>query len=204
MKDWGRFLKQISNSNLNQRIILLSSGGCVYTGDKLPFSEESEALGINRYGKFKLKQEKLLVEAMPKSIIVRLSNIYGLGQPHGRGQGVIAEWTHAIRNKLPLKIFGDPEASRDYLHIEDAVSAVLTLVESQESGCFNVGSGRSTTLNQIVKILTDLSGAKVATELHPGRLFDRQFYQLSIEKICEKTDWSPKISIEAGIARVFP
>jgi UDP-glucose 4-epimerase len=203
LEDWHKFLDQLSNSETKQNVLLLSSGGCVYTDRNLPFTEASESLGINRYGKFKIQQEKSLMEAFPESTVVRLSNIYGTGQPHGRGQGVIAEWVYAIRNRMPLKLFGDPETSRDYLHVFDAVSAVSSLAISEENGYFNVGHGTATSLNKILEILNDVAEEDFSVEFHPGRPFDRNFYQLSIDKILQKTSWSPKISIEEGIKKIF-
>jgi UDP-glucose 4-epimerase len=200
---WKRFLQQIASTNSTQKILLLSSGGCVYSNQDLPFREDSEARGINKYGQFKVAQERLLGETLQNFTIARVSNLYGKGQPRGRGQGVIAEWSYAVKNRMPIKIFGNLENSRDFLHVLDAVSAIEKLAESQTSGIFNVGSGTPTTLTEILELMKISSSYAIDIETYPHREVDRREYYLSIEKITEAIAWIPKININEGVTNIM-
>ncbi len=203
MQEWQRVVNQLSLHSNPPRIFFLSSGGCVYSADNYPFTENSEALGWNAYGRLKVAQENVLLESIRKPVILRFSNIYGPGQPHGRGQGVIAEWAFRSKNNMPLQLFGDSSASRDYIYIDDAISAMLSLIHSDDDGVFNIGSGYGVTLNSITEIFKQEVGTGLIIEHISGRNFDRKDYFLSINKINYSTGWKPKVDLQQGIVRVL-
>ena len=203
LMDWQGMLNQLSDNPELKSFIFLSSGGCVYTDKDGPFDEKMKATGINKYGQLKANQEKLLFEALPQSTVLRLSNLYGIGQPHGRGQGVIAEWAHALASGIPLKMYGDIEASRDYLHIRDAVSAVEKLLAQPTTGIYNVGSGTSTSLGEILEIFKTYARKSFHVDQNPGRSFDRKHYKLSINKFQNSTAWAPKVLLSEGICEIL-
>lgn len=201
--NWARMLNSLSPECEIHSFIFLSSGGCVYTGKDGPFREEMEATGINKYGAMKAMQEELLLEALPQSTVVRFSNLYGTGQPHGRGQGVIAEWAYALDAQIPLKIYGDLKASRDYLHKKDAVRAVQSLLDAHSPGVFNVGSGISTSLEEILELFKTFSPSSFLVDQKPGRDFDRKHYKLAIGKFKNRTGWAPSVTLAEGISEIL-
>jgi UDP-glucose 4-epimerase len=201
--DWHQMLNQLSSNSQVKSFIFLSSGGCVYTDKDGPFDEGMDATGMNKYGEMKAIQEALLLEWLPQSTVLRLSNLYGIGQPHGRGQGVIAEWAFALSAGRPLKIFGNMEATRDYLHIRDAVRAVENLLAQPLVGTYNVGSGTSTSLGEILELFKIYSRKPVDVDQRPGRSFDRRHYRLSIEKFQNRSSWVPKVSLSEGISEIL-
>jgi UDP-glucose 4-epimerase len=203
LDDWQGMLNQLSNNSDLKSFIFLSSGGCVYTDKEGPFDEKMNATGINKYGEVKANQEKSLFEALPNSTVLRFSNLYGKGQPHGRGQGVIAEWAHALSSGMPVKMYGDIDTSRDYLHIKDAVRAVENLIAKPALGVYNVGSGTSASLGEILEIFKSYSKAPFHVDHNPGRSFDRKHYKLSIDKFQIKTDWTPTVSLREGISEIL-
>jgi len=181
------------------KFVFLSSGGCTYTADRPPFREEDQALGVNLYGKMKIDLENSLADKIPNSVSARLSNIYGPGQPSGRGQGVIAEWFSTLQSGGALKVFGDLGSSRDYLHIDDTIDAIRILAGGEVTGVVNVGSGVQTTLQDLIKIFRKVSRTNLNFEFNSKRIFDRSAYYLSVEKAKDKLGWSPKIVLESGI-----
>lgn len=203
LDDWQRMLNQLSNNSELKSFIFLSSGGCVYTDKDGPFDEKMNATGVNKYGEVKASQEKSLFEVLPQSTVLRFSNLYGKGQPHGRGQGVIAEWAYAHFLGMPIKLYGDIEASRDYLHIRDAVRAVECLIEQPSPGIYNVGSGTSTSLGEILAIFKSFSRKPFYVDQEPGRSFDRKHYRLSIDKFQTRTAWAPTVSLSEGISEIL-
>jgi UDP-glucose 4-epimerase len=205
LANWTDILRAFSElkDRMEKRFVFLSSGGCTYTSALLPFFENDEALGTNQYGKMKLYQENLLTRNFPNSLIIRLSNVYGPGQLIGTGQGVIAEWVSAVGRGEKLKIYGNPNSFRDYLHVSDAVDAIERIAKNKVRGIVNVGSGEPTTLEQIKNCLLTTVGHKIDFDILEGRNIDRSGYYLSIKKLNDITDWKPTINLSDGIKELL-
>ena len=205
LRTWNRILDASAgtNSTSSKRFIFLSSGGCTYTAPNLPYFEGDEASGTNKYGKMKLQQEKLLTERIPNSSVIRLSNVYGSGQPTGKGQGVIAEWLLAIRTGKNPNVYGLENSFRDYIHITDTVNAIELVAKSSHCGIINVGSGEPTTLSALMDMFLKITNKDLKFEVHESRVIDRKGYFLSIDKIKEILGWQPRLSIYEGIKKTL-
>lgn len=193
IEDVEPFFAQISN------FIFFSSAGCVYSGNSSNFSESDEAYGSNAYGRLKSSMETKLVGANFPYTILRISNVYGSGQRTGRGQGVIAEWLSAINDGLPIKIYGSQLSSRDYLYVDDLVSAVATVVEYPRTGIFNLGFGKSSTLSEIISILKECYENKLIIQELPSRITDRQQFGLNTALFQSTYSWKAKIDLKRGL-----
>jgi UDP-glucose 4-epimerase len=187
----------------DKRFVFLSSGGCTYTGTSLPYFESDQALGTNQYGKMKLRQENSLNKIFPNNSIIRLSNVYGPGQSIGKGQGVIAEWVSAIRKGEMLKMYGNQDSFRDYIHVFDAVSAIETIAKDKIRGVVNVGSGEPTTLGELKEYFLTYTERDIDFEILGSRITDRNGYYLSIQKLTDIIGWKPTISISEGINKLL-
>jgi UDP-glucose 4-epimerase len=199
--EFKRVVSIISNQDpsATPKFVFLSSGGCTYTANTLPFREEDQALGINSYGKMKIEQENYLVETLRNSVIARLSNIYGPGQPAGRGQGVIAEWYNALKLKRDPQVYGNLNSTRDYLHIYDLISALYFVTRGEIDGIVNIGSGKETALGELMDIFRSILPSSSNFSISERRAFDRSAYYLSINKIGAKLGWFPKVELKHGI-----
>jgi UDP-glucose 4-epimerase len=183
----------------NVQVLFLSSAGCIYSGNEGIFTEASEAKGTNAYGKLKCKMELTLENSGLDYSILRISNVYGPNQPTGRGQGVIAEWINAIAHTQQVRVFGSLESTRDYVYINDVAEAILNISESSLSGIYNVGSGVSHTLGEVVSILKELVGADMNIGNLPSRSTDRNYFALDISKILRESTWSPRYDLVRGV-----
>jgi UDP-glucose 4-epimerase len=194
ISEWNRFPHL-----LRKKIVFISSGGCVYSGDSLQFRETDEAMGSNNYGRSKVEMENVLIQNLSNFAIVRASNLYGPNQPIGRGQGVIPEWIFAIQNSLPIKVFGDLKSKRDYLHISDFLNALNKLLFWDYRGILNIGSGTPTSLEDLIAILKRYTAKDLMIELSEHRKSDRDSYFLDISKAKTAIGWEPKIDIKLGL-----
>jgi UDP-glucose 4-epimerase len=185
------------------KIIFVSSGGCVYSGNEPPFAEDALALGSNDYGVYKCAAEKIIENSSTPYAIVRVSNVYGPNQPVGRGQGVIAEWVESVKNATPIKVFGSLDNARDFLFIDDFNDALEAIIHNDFSGTINIGSGKPTSLKQVLECIKSVAKSEVLLENYPNRGIDRQEYFLDISKAKKYLDWEPKISIDIGIELAF-
>ena len=190
-------LKSISNVNVH--LTFLSSAGCIYSGDDDCFSETSEANGTNAYGRLKRRMELALEESGLSHSILRISNVFGPGQPIGRGQGVIAEWINAITLGLPVRVFGNLGSTRDYIYLDDLTNAILSTSENKLQGIFNVGKGQSINLQELIRVFTSLTSKDLEIDYQDARSTDRLHFSLSISKIRASSTWFPEISLKTGI-----
>ncbi len=203
---WSKFVSALENtwaSMSGKKLMFLSSGGCVYDYSLLPVNEESPANGSNEYGRAKVEMEKILLNSSIPSSVLRLSNVYGFGQRTGRGQGVIAEWMNAIDQDLPVRVFGDLGSSRDYLHIDDLTTALLLCLRQPHMGILNLGSGKPTTLQEVLESFSHTYREKIKIQYEPGRESDKSSYSLDISRAESILGWKPVIAIEQGIYRLI-
>jgi UDP-glucose 4-epimerase len=204
ISEWRLFLSLLEAKNKSARVVYLSSGGCVYSDSKTPFTEDSEAHGINAYGRLKIRmEESLQVTELPFTIL-RVSNVYGDGQPHGRGQGVIAEWENALKTGKKLKVFGSLYSFRDYIHIDDVCAAIIQVIQLEDQRhVFNLGSGVPTNLGKILEIFLSLGIDDTQILYDEKRTFDRNGYFLDISKLTGALNWEPEISILPGLSTIL-
>jgi UDP-glucose 4-epimerase len=201
LSEWRDFLRLWEREKKEDaQIIFLSSGGCVYSGNELPFKENFPNEGINAYGRHKAEMEKVLVNLVSNWTILRLSNVYGPGQQPGRGQGVIAEWKKSLSELSSINVIGELNSFRDYLYIADACDAIiLSLGPRSENKIFNVGSGERTSLQELLDIFTRITGGNFQIGELKSRPSDRNGYHLDISNFQKTFGWSPKITLEKGL-----
>jgi len=203
---WDKTISALENSDFchsKKKLIFLSSGGCVYDYSVKPIKEDYLACGSNEYGRVKVKMENRLLAGNLNSTILRVANVYGVGQKTGRGQGVIAEWLRAIENCTPIKVFGNIDSSRDFIHIKDLVSAITLASNNSYQGILNIGSGVSTSLAQILETFSAMAEIQLEIELGASREADKQNYVLDIEKAKKILNWFPLIKIREGIEELM-
>ena len=94
-----------------------------------------------------------------RSTSFRISNPYGTRQnPHKR-QGIIPIFLRNILNNKPLTVMGDGTMFRDYIYVKDFANIVATMISTGPSQpVYNVGSGRGTTVNELVDAMVNVTG----------------------------------------------
>lgn len=202
-------LLEAISKHQDKKLIFVSSGGTVYGAcESLPIKEAEKLNPICTYAVQKVVIEKY-IEAYAhlyniKYIICRLANPYGIGQNLQKKQGIIPIFINKILNKEVLQVWGDGEAIRDYIFIDDAVNALFHLGQYKgKKHIFNVGSGIGYSINQIIELIVkELEIQKPVTEYLPERMCDVKKNILDISKIEREVGWKPKITIEKGIKEI--
>lgn len=175
-----------------KRIIYASSGGTVYgeNGGKRS-SEEDVTNPINHYAICKISCEKILQLYNSlynmENIVLRISNPYGIGQNPNSGVGVITTFATQILENKPITLYGDGNYVRDFVNIEAVAKAFyLSLywkLKKDVAPIFNVGSGVSLSLNQIINIIAQTLEIDSNISYLPARPFDLQYNCLDTSKI---------------------
>ena len=147
------------------RFIYFSSGGTVYGNrdDVLPFVETDNMKPISFYGWSKQMMENSIL-FMHRTVgldymIVRPSNPYGHGQNLYGKQGLVAVAIGKLLKNLPIEVWGDGSAVRDYIYVDDLASIFAKLLENNvHNTTLNIGSGRGYSVNDVLAFLKIVSG----------------------------------------------
>lgn len=197
-------LSQIPNTAI-KKFIYFSSGGTVYGNPAyLPVDEKHPTAPINPYGISKVACESYVRYYASRFNfeynIVRPSNPYGPGQPVDGIQGVIAAFLSRVLKGQELKVWGDGTAVRDYIFIDDLVEFVAKLIASDHSGnVFNVGSGIGWDLNEIVRVISEVSHTSPHVVNIGTAASNVDEIYLDISRARTLLDWEPKFSLKEGV-----
>ena len=132
-------------------------------------------------------------------ISLRLFNVYGTRSrtsgTYGAMFGVFL--TQKLNNK-PLTVVGSGKQTRDFTYVTDVVSALISAAKSNlKNTILNVGSGKTISVNKIVKIL---DSKKIFIPKRPG---EPMITFADITNIKKKLNWKPKIDIYEGVKRLL-
>jgi UDP-glucose 4-epimerase len=172
---------------------------------KLPVDEDHPLVLPSPYHKSKKLAEDLLLgyfEAhQTKVVVFRVFNLYGPGQSDRfLIPGLLAQ---ALRgNKVKVL---DLEPRRDFLHIDDFVRLVGAVVgeETPAEGVYNVGTGRSYSVAEVVNLLATVLGRPLEMEdLGQRRKNEIMDCYADISKAKSTFGWQPRVSLEEGLTRL--
>lgn len=132
-------------------------------------------------------------------VSLRLFNVYG---PRSRTSGTYGAVLGVfLAQKLagrPFTVVGNGEQTRDFTYVTDVVDAFICAAESEHiNEIFNVGSGATCSINQLVKQL----GGEV--EYIPRRPGEPDCTFADITRITELLGWRPRVSFAEGVAKVL-
>ena len=182
-----------------KKFIYAASASCYGIPKKYPTNENSKIDPKYPYALSKLQGEQLVlhwakVYKMP-NVSLRFFNAYGqrssIKSSYGSVFGIFLAQKLA---KKPLTIVGDGNQTRDFVHINDLVDAIVKSAEKGRNGeVYNVGSGREVSINSIANLI---GGDKFFVQKRLGET-DRSLADIS--KIKKELNWKPKITIETGV-----
>ena len=187
-----------------KKIIYASSGGAIY-GEPvyLPCDENHPIAPISPYG-----ISKYAVELYVKSYfsnyglnytILRYANVYGPRQIPTGEAAVIAKFSYQMLHGLDISINGSGEQARDFIHVKDIVRANILAIKQSENEIYNLGTGKTTSINSIFRSLKCLTGYSNEPHHAPdirGEIFKTS---LSAAKAQRELGWVPAISLEDGL-----
>ncbi|MDR3721917.1 MAG: SDR family oxidoreductase [Candidatus Acidoferrales bacterium] len=137
---------------------------------------------------------------------LRYFNVFGPRQdPTSQYSGVLSRFMLAVIEGKPPVIFGDGEQSRDFTYVENIVDETLRACEaSGASGkVFNGGTGVRITLNEVLKLLEKITGAKISAKYDPPRSGDILHSQADISLARKVLGYEPRVGFEEGLRRTW-
>jgi UDP-glucose 4-epimerase len=189
-----------------KQFIYASSCAVYGEADCLPIDERCPTNPISPYAVSKLAAEcycKVFCENYGlNTLCLRYFNVYGPRQEGDSYSGVITQFIDRLKQRKPPIIYGDGQQTRDFVHVEDIVEANVLALNSQRSAgqVINVGTAKSTTINELANILIGFSGQ---THLKPvcrePREGDIRNSYADIGKAEKMLGYKPKITLEKGL-----
>ena len=192
-----------------RKIVFVSSGGTVYGIPRgVPIAESHPTDPTCAYGIHKLAIEKYLhLEHLLHGLdycVLRPANLYGERQRADLAFGAVAVFLDRAVRGEPIRIWGDGSTVRDYVYVGDAVAAfIAAMAHSGNEKIFNIGSGKGTSLNELVALIEAALGRKIAVEYAPARGFDVPANVLDSSLARRVLGWSAATSLAAGIRKTY-
>jgi UDP-glucose 4-epimerase len=193
-----------------KRYVFLSSGGAVYGPHApTPTPETSPTDPISSHGVTKLTVEKYIrmhghVDGLEYAIL-RVANPFGPGQTFRKGQGLIPAILDRWQKGLPIRIFGDGQAMRDYIYIDDVIDAVeaALFLPGSPRLVLNVGSGKAHSVIDVVEAIEAAACQRFQREYVDARKTDVDIAWLDISSAGRVLGWVPRTEFREGIAKTI-
>jgi UDP-glucose 4-epimerase len=184
---------------------VVNASSCAIYGDApgLPKKEDMPINPLSPYAVSKLAAENYCqifqkVYGLP-SVSLRFFNIFGPRQnPDSEYAAAIPKFIKIKSQGKTINIYGDGKATRDYIYVKDAVSAFIMAAESDASGLYNIGGGKATTVNELVELISKLTGNKTPPVYGPPRPGDIVHSLGDISK-ARSFGYNPSYSLEEGL-----
>lgn len=142
------------------------------------------------------------------TVSLRFFNVYGPRQAHDSGySGVIARFCHRMVQGQRPEILGDGGQTRDFVYVENVVEAAakcaIAPVAAVSGKCFNIATGRSVSLIDLVDTINQLTGQKLKPIFGPARLGDIRISEASINAAQAAFGYQPQFSLADGLSRML-
>ena len=184
------------------QVVFASTGGAIYGECEVAAREDSPCEPLSPYGTSKLAAEEYLRSYNrlygTRHIALRYGNVYGPRQdPHGEA-GVVAIFLGALARGEQARIFGDGLQTRDYVYVGDVARATTSTL-GQDSGVYNVGTGRGTSVVDLYALCAKVAGSETPAEHAPERLGELRQSFLDPNRAAEALGFTAMVELEDGL-----
>jgi len=187
------------------RIVAASTGGAVIGDAPPPVHERMAAQPSSPYGASKLMLEGYLSaysEAYGmRGCALRFSNIYGPRSYH-KGS-VVAHFFKRMLAGEPLVVYGDGSQARDFLYVGDLVEGIRVAIDGEAVGAFHLGSGKPTTVNELLELMEDATGRELDVQYADFRAGEVLQTWCEIDKARAGFGFDPSTPLDEGIRKTW-
>jgi CDP-paratose 2-epimerase len=142
-----------------------------------------------------------------RTIVFRMSCIYGPHQFGNEDQGWVAHFLIRALDDEPITVFGDGKQVRDVLYVEDLVDAFLCAADDSRrlaGRAFNIGGGVENCLSlvELIDLIAEEQGRAPAVDFGPWRRGDQRYYVSDTSAFAAATGWHPRTPPRDGVRRL--
>lgn len=198
-----------------RRVVYASSAAVYGDNPDLPLAEMADLRPLSPYADSKVANERVAAEvaitADDLSITgLRFFNVYGSHQSVSNGYAaIIPAWRAALRDGRAPVIYGDGGQTRDFCHVSDAIAVIRAIGEASRPGAavYNVGSGKSTRLLDLLEVMARLARCRglpvQAPVFEATRPNDIRHSACDIGALGRVFGYRPVVNIQDGLARLM-
>jgi UDP-glucose 4-epimerase len=194
-----------------KRVVFCSSAATYGIPTKMPVTENHPLRPLNLYGVTKVSGEQIVNTYYDnygiETVNLRFGNIFGVGL-YTRWNTVIPKFVNQAVTGEKITIYGDGEYSRDFVHVQDIVKAmILSLITPNVGGeSFNVG-GETMTVNQIASLTREevkkITGEDAEAINTPPRIGETKKFSYNLTKIKSKLGFENHWTVREGINQLI-
>jgi UDP-glucose 4-epimerase len=191
-----------------RRLVNTSTGGAIYgEGRIIPAPEDHPVAPEAPYGQSKFAAEgycELFHRLHGMSTVsLRYGNVYGPRQDPLGEAGVIAIFCGKLLDGGRPVIFGDGRQTRDYVYVQDVVTANLLAADSSAGGPFNIGLGQERSVLDVVQALAPHAPNGFEPEFAPERPGEVRHIAIDPTRAEAELDWKARVGLADGIERTL-
>jgi UDP-glucose 4-epimerase len=166
--------------------------------------EGSQLHPLTPYGATKAAAEMLMSAYSSsyglKTCALRLTNVYGPGM--AAKDSIVPRLMRAVRSGAAFDVYGDGRQIRDYVYVDDVVAAIVSAIRMGAGGRLVVGSGRSSSVLQLIDIVRQVSGADLAVRHVAAKPGEMPSVVVDISR-ARSLGWRPTVNLEDGLRQVW-
>jgi UDP-glucose 4-epimerase len=186
------------------RVVFASSAAVYGEPSSVPVVESQPKTPASPYGVEKLSADqyvRLYADLYDlDTVVLRYFNVYGAGGIDSDYSGVIDAFLTRAREGADLQIHGDGTQTRDFVHVADVVRAnLLAAVTDRVGEAYNVGTGRSVTINRLAESIVDVTHSDSDIVHTSSRAGDIDESEADIFRAREALGYRPRLSLREGL-----
>jgi len=184
------------------RVVFASSAAVYGSPESTPIPEDAPLRPLNPYGISKRAADEYVRQCSDwfdaDGVALRFFNVYGPRQQSGRG--VVPTFVDRARAGDRLVVHGDGSQTRDFVHVDDVVRAMLRAASADVIGeAYNVGTGETTSIRTLAETVRDAAGESVDVAHDDPRPADIRHSRADVSKIRADLGFEPAITLADGI-----
>ncbi|KAG0501189.1 hypothetical protein HPP92_001261 [Vanilla planifolia] len=130
--------------------------------------------------------------------IARIFNSYGPRMCIDDGR-VVSNFVAQALRRQPMTVYGDGKQTRSFQYVSDLVDGLVTLMESEHVGPFNLGNPGEFTMLELAEVVKEIVDPSATIEFKPNTADDPHKRRPDITKANEFLNWEPKVSLREGL-----
>jgi nucleoside-diphosphate-sugar epimerase len=191
-------------SNPDTRLVFSSSSSVYGSAEDFPVAESRPLAPISPYGVTKAACEALLSAYASQYAVsltsLRYFTVYG---PRQRSDMAFTRWIRSALRGVPLPVYGDGKAIRDFTYVDDVVDATMLAASPTTTGhrIFNVAGGGPVSVNDVIEMLGEIVGKAIDVHHTDPAKGDPARTGGDTRLIERELGWRPSTDIREGLAK---
>jgi UDP-glucose 4-epimerase len=197
-------LKEASRCKV-KRLVFASSTAVYGDTKELPINENTPVNSISPYAASKLAGEAYCKAFQASydlsTVVLRFFNVYGPRNQNSLYSGVITKFLQQATRGEALNIFGDGEQTRDFIHVNDIVEALMLALQKEEAvgETFNVCTGIPISINMLAQAVQMATKQNLTITHSPARAGEIKYSYGDPSKAAKKLKFKAKTRLAEGI-----